>query len=40
MIKTPEERDLRQRNRRLGVILILSLMLLYVIAVAGVLLLN
>jgi hypothetical protein len=40
MIKTPEARHLRQRNKRLALILILSLMLLYIIAVVGVLLLN
>jgi hypothetical protein len=40
MIKTPDERDIRQRNRRVGLILVLSLMLLYAIAVAGVIFLN
>jgi flagellar basal body-associated protein FliL len=40
MIKIPEARQLRQRNKRLALILILSLMVLYIFAVAGVLLLN
>jgi hypothetical protein len=40
MIKTPDERDILQRNRRVGLILVLSLMLLYAIAVAGVIFLN
>jgi predicted nucleic acid-binding Zn ribbon protein len=40
MTRTPEEPGLRQRNRRLGWLLILLLMLLYVIAVSGILLLN
>jgi hypothetical protein len=40
MIKTPEAQEIRRRNRRVGLILILSLILLYVIAVVGVIVLN
>jgi hypothetical protein len=36
MIKTPEAQEIRRRNRRVGLILIL----LYVIAVVGVIVLN
>jgi hypothetical protein len=34
------DRELRQQNRRLGLILIASLVLLYLIAIVGVLVLN
>jgi len=34
------DRQLRQQNRRLGLILIASLVLLYLIAIVGVLVLN
>ncbi len=34
------ERDVRQQNRRVGLIIVASLVLLYLIAVVGVLLLN
>jgi hypothetical protein len=34
------ERDVRQQNRRLGLIIVASLVLLYLIAIVGVLVLN
>jgi hypothetical protein len=34
------ERDVRQQNRRVGLIIVASLVLLYLIAIVGVLVLN
>jgi hypothetical protein len=34
------ERDIRQQNRRLGLIIVASLVVLYIIAIVGVVVLN
>ena len=34
------ERDVRQQNRRLGLIIVASLVVLYIIAIVGVVVLN
>ena len=40
MIEMLSERELRQQNRRLGFVIVASLVLLYLIAIIGVLMLN
>jgi Tfp pilus assembly protein PilX len=40
MVNRAEDRDLRRQNRRLGMMLVMSLAVLYIIAIVGVIFLN
>ena len=40
MVKQAEDHDLRRQNRRLGLILVTLLAVLYVVAIVGVIVLN
>jgi hypothetical protein len=40
MVRRAEDQDLRRQNRRLGLILVTLLAVLYIIAIVGVIVLN